>query len=106
MLGWGGDNGDPDNFLCYFFCTGTEPITREGWYQNPALVEVLLKAQANTDPDARAALYQEAEQMMHDELGRLWVDHYYTPYILSAKVTGFFVQPFGSDIYETVEFVE
>jgi peptide/nickel transport system substrate-binding protein len=22
MLGWVGDNGDPDNFLCVFFCGG------------------------------------------------------------------------------------
>jgi peptide/nickel transport system substrate-binding protein len=22
MLGWTGDNGDPDNFVCYFFCPG------------------------------------------------------------------------------------
>ena len=21
MLGWTGDNGDPDNFVCYFFCS-------------------------------------------------------------------------------------
>ncbi len=31
-LGWGGDNGDPDNFTGYFFSGGTEPIRREGWY--------------------------------------------------------------------------
>jgi ABC-type transport system substrate-binding protein len=25
MLGWTGDNGDPDNFVCYFFC---QPVPR------------------------------------------------------------------------------
>ena len=35
MLGWGGDNGDPDNFTGYFFGGAAEPIAREGWYQNP-----------------------------------------------------------------------
>ena len=25
LLGWGGDNGDPDNFLCQFFCGGDAP---------------------------------------------------------------------------------
>src|SRR2546429_363502 len=39
MLGWTGDNGDPDNFLCYFFC---QPgASREGFYANPALADVL-----------------------------------------------------------------
>ena len=31
MLGWTGDNGDPDNFVCYFFCRtakNTPKITR------------------------------------------------------------------------------
>ena len=27
MLGWGGDNGDPDNFTGYFFGGGAEPIS-------------------------------------------------------------------------------
>jgi len=106
MLGWGGDNGDPDNFLCYFFCTGAEPIAREGWYQNAELAELLLKAQATVDPAARDEMYKQAEQMLHDDIARLWVDHYYTPTILSAKVMNFYPQPFGSDIYEFVEFTQ
>ena len=103
QLGWGGDNGDPDNFLCYFFCTGSEPIAREGWYQNAALAELLLKAQSTVDPATRDTMYQEGEQMLHDDIARLWVDHYYTPYILSAKVKDFYPQPFGHDIYRLVE---
>ncbi len=103
MLGWGGDNGDPDNFICYFFCAGTEPIAREGWYQNPELVDLLLKAQATVDPAARDEMYKQAEQILHDDVARLWVDHYYTPNILSAKVKNFYPQPFGHDIYRFVE---
>jgi peptide/nickel transport system substrate-binding protein len=106
MLGWGGDNGDPDNFLCYFFCTGTEPIAREGWYQNAALAELLLKAQATVSTDERGQMYMQAEQMLHDDIARLWVDHYYTPYVLTAKVKGFVPQAFGSDVYKDVELVQ
>jgi len=103
QLGWGGDNGDPDNFLCYFFCTGAEPIAREGWYQNAELAELLLEAQATVDPATRDTMYQEAEQMLHDDIARLWVDHYYTPTILSVRVKNFYPQPFGHDIYRLVE---
>src|SRR5574342_540710 len=35
MLGWTGDNGDPDNFVCYFFGAQGEP--RMGFYSNPPL---------------------------------------------------------------------
>jgi ABC-type transport system substrate-binding protein len=35
MLGWTGDNGDPDNFLCYFFCP--DKPSREGFHSNPPL---------------------------------------------------------------------
>ena len=30
MLGWTGDNGDPDNFICYFFCKTGENASAEG----------------------------------------------------------------------------
>jgi peptide/nickel transport system substrate-binding protein len=105
MLGWGGDNGDPDNFHCYFWCGGTEPIAREGWYENPALAELLLKAQVTPGQENRAPMYMEAEQMLHDDVARIWIDHYNTPLIFSAKVTGYIPQPVGADYYEFVEFL-
>jgi len=70
MLGWGGDNGDPDNFLGYFFNSGAEPIKQEGWYQNAELAAILQEAVTLPDPEARAALYRQAEQMLHDDVGQ------------------------------------
>ncbi len=103
MLGWGGDNGDPDNFTCYFFCTGTEPIAREGWYQNAALVDILMEAQTTPGQDVREPLYKQAEQLMHADVARLWVAHNQTPLIFSSKVSGYIPQPVGADYYEFVE---
>ncbi|MFN2158699.1 MAG: ABC transporter substrate-binding protein [Anaerolineales bacterium] len=103
MLGWGGDNGDPDNFTCYFFCTGTEPIAREGWYQNPELVDLLLTAQTTVDPAAREEMYKQSEQILHDDIARIWVDHYNTPLIFGSYVSGYIPQPVGADLYDFVE---
>ena len=103
MLGWGGDNGDPDNFTGYFFATGQEPIAREGWYQNAELADLLYKALTTPDQAAREALYKQAEELMHNDLTRLWVAHNNTPLIFSSKVKGYVAQPVGADYYEFVE---
>jgi peptide/nickel transport system substrate-binding protein len=106
QLGWGGDNGDPDNFLCYFFCAGTEPIAREGWYMNADLAALLMTAQSTAGQENREPLYQQAEQMLHDDVARIWVDHNNTPLIFSSKVSGYVPQPVGADYYEFVELAE
>jgi peptide/nickel transport system substrate-binding protein len=106
MLGWGGDNGDPDNFTGYFFGPGAEPIMREGWYQNAELADLLYQALITPGQEKREPLYQEAEQIMHDDVTRIWIAHNNTPLIFSAKVKGYVPQPVGADYYEFVEFVE
>lgn len=106
LLGWGGDNGDPDNFTGYFFSSGTEPIKREGWYQNAELAELLQQALINPDRAAREALYKQAEQMMHDDVMRVWLGHNNTPLIFSKAITGYGPQPVGADYFEFVEFVQ
>ena len=106
LLGWGGDNGDPDNFLGYFFSTGAEPIKREGWYQNADLAAILQEAVTLPDPEARAVLYRQAEQMLHDDVARLWLGNNNTPLILSSTVQGYVPQPVGAENFEFVYFSE
>ncbi|MCK4451716.1 MAG: hypothetical protein KAX26_14115, partial [Anaerolineae bacterium] len=108
MLGWGGDNGDPDNFLNYFFggLSGTgqvkEPDPREGYYAHQEVADLLYQAATEPDQAKRAPLYEEVERLLHEDRARLWVIHNDTPRVLSAKVSGFQVQPVGADKYERV----
>ena len=105
MLGWGGDNGDPDNFLAYFFGAGAEPMAKEGWYQNAELAALLQEAAVIADREKRQAMYEEAEQMLFDDVARIWIAHNNTPLIFSSDVSGYIAQPVGADYFEFVEFV-
>ncbi len=113
MLGWGGDNGDPDNFLNYFFGfspadkVGDDPAAwvsspkpKEGWYSNTEVAYKLYMASINPNQAERQALYEEVEQMLHDDIARLWIAHNNTPLIFSSKVKGYVPQPVGADLYE------
>ena len=102
MLGWGGDNGDPDNFTGYFFGSGAEPIKREGWYQNAKLAELLQKAVTIPSQAEREPLYKEADQMLHDDVARIWLVHQATPILLSAKVSGYQPQAVDADNYYAI----
>jgi peptide/nickel transport system substrate-binding protein len=101
-LGWGGDNGDPDNFTGYFFSGGTEPIKREGWYVNPPLAELLQKALVTIGQENRDPMYKEADQMLHDDVARIWLFHTTLPLIFSTKVAGYVAQVVDADNYQDV----
>src|SRR3989441_322269 len=101
MLGWTGDNGDPDNFLCYFFC---QPgAAREGFYANKPLADVLLRAQKLTNQGERAKLYRQAEQLLHDDVGRLVIANNQPPLAFAKRVKGYVPHPTGSEYFNTVE---
>ncbi len=40
--------------------------------------------------------------LLHEDVARLWVDHYNTPLLFSNKVSGYVPQPVGADYYEGV----
>ncbi len=101
MLGWTGDNGDPDNFLCYFFCA--PGASREGFYANQALADVLLRAQKLTSQPERATLYRRAEQMLHDDAARLFIANNRPPLAFVTRVKGYVAHPTGSEYFNTVE---
>jgi peptide/nickel transport system substrate-binding protein len=109
MLGWGGDNGDPDNFLNYFFGGLSsedevkKPDKREGWYANQEVAVLLYKALVNPNQAEREELYKKAEELLHNDVARIWIAHNQTPLIFSKKVKGYVPQPVGADYYEWVE---
>ncbi len=102
MLGWTGDNGDPDNFVCYFFCAIGAP--RMGFYANQQLTDVLLEAQKLTDQAKRAELYRKAEQMIHDDAARIFIAHNQPPLAFLKKVKGYVANPTTSEYFNTVYF--
>jgi peptide/nickel transport system substrate-binding protein len=115
MLGWGGDNGDPDNFHGYFFGFGSgdredgapedwqkAPDAREGFFGDTDVAYKLYLASVNPDQAEREALYMEVEQMLFDDVSRLWVVHNNTPLLFSNQVSGYVPQPVGADYYEWV----
>ncbi len=115
MLGWGGDNGDPDNFLNYFFGfesadkVGDDPAAwekgpkaREGWYANTEVAYLLYQASINPDQSERQAMYEEVEQLLHDDIARLWIAHNNTPLVFSSAIDGYVSQPVGADRFEGV----
>ena len=101
MLGWTGDNGDPDNFLCYFFCA--PGVSREGFYGNQQIADVLQRAQKLTSQAERAKLYRQAEQMLHDDAARLFIANNQPPMAFARRVKGYVTHPTGSEYFNTVE---
>jgi peptide/nickel transport system substrate-binding protein len=101
QLGWGGDNGDPDNFLGYFFA-GSEPKPSEGFYDNAELRELLNEARVLPTQAERLPLYQQAEQLLASEAGRIWIAHQQTPLAFGPQVSGYVVNPLSQEFYQNV----
>jgi peptide/nickel transport system substrate-binding protein len=64
MLGWGSDNGDPDNFIGYFF----KAEKKEFSYDNPELRDLLKKGGELIDPKEREPYYQKAQKIVNDDV--------------------------------------
>ncbi len=71
-LGWGSDNGDPDNFIGYHFIwSDPSKPNIEDSYNSPKLQALLQKGRTEADPAKREKIYQDAEQIVHDEVPRI-----------------------------------
>lgn len=102
QLGWTGDNGDPDNFLGYFFIGTDVPKAQEGFMQTPDLNAVLVEARGLATQAEREPLYQQAEQMVYDNTYRVFIAHTGVPIALRSCVSGYITNPVGTELYRTV----
>lgn len=98
IIGWIGDNGDPDNFLSVLFgswATQTGSATNYADYRDPEMDALLLTARREIDRGKRAALYGRALALWRRDLPVVPLTHGDAIVVLRREVTGFQVQKFG-----------
>jgi peptide/nickel transport system substrate-binding protein len=102
LLGWTGDNGDPDNFL--YVLLDKDNTVKPGannisFYRSDALHEVLIKAQTVSDPKERAALYEKAQVIIHGDAPMVTLVHSTPPLGLKTGVMDFIAHPTESESF-------
>ena len=106
LLGWTGDNGDPDNFLNVFFhpkvVSGKDTPIEAGAWSNPPAWDLLRKAQVETDPAKRADLYKQVSKIVQNEVPRIPMFHANPPTATTKKVLGFVPHPTGGEAFTLV----
>jgi oligopeptide transport system substrate-binding protein len=91
ILGWCADYPDPQNWLSVYWKTGAfgERIA----YSNPELDALLEQADTSTDPEERAALYQEAQTMLVQGTPGAFMWNNVNAYLVKPWVTGIVTTP-------------
>jgi peptide/nickel transport system substrate-binding protein len=74
QLGWTGDNGDPDNFLAVLFDGLASSAIRTQWH-NEKYHELMVKGRQTIDQNERAKIYEEAQQLIYEEVPVISVAH-------------------------------
>lgn len=100
LLGWTGDNGDPDNFLYVLLDknNANPPAAQNiSLYKSDKVHELLLKAQTVSDQAERTKLYEQAQQIIHDDAPMVELVHTTPPLAASKAVKGYQPHPKGSE---------
>jgi ABC-type transport system substrate-binding protein len=96
LLGWTGDNGDPDNFMNVLYganqCTlGT--ASNIAFYNNSYAQDLFTAAIETYDIAERAELYEEAQMVIHNDAPFVYLAHANQHLVFRANVKNFIMNP-------------
>jgi dipeptide transport system substrate-binding protein len=95
LIGWSGDNGDPDNWLGTLFgCDAMNGNNFSKWCDKP--YDALIKqAKATPDQAKRTELYKQAQHLLKDAVPMTPIAHSTVYQPMRANVQDFKISPFG-----------
>jgi peptide/nickel transport system substrate-binding protein len=93
LVGWTGDNGDPDNFLYELFSSDNIPVGDTPRYRNPDVDTALRQAQQEPNHDKRVALYQQAQKIILDDAPWVFINSVEQVRAASKRVQGYVLNP-------------
>ncbi|MDC0434742.1 ABC transporter substrate-binding protein [bacterium] len=106
LLGWTGDNGDPDNFLAVLLgCDAVGGANRAQWCHEP-FDDLIQQAKIVSDRDERTALYEEAQLVFKEQAPWATIAHSVVYKTVRSEVQDFKIDPFGGHIFYGVSLAE
>lgn len=103
LMGWTGDNGDPDNFFSVLLsCVAVEAGSNYSQWCNKEFDEILAKAKATTDHEQRVELYRQAQELQHREQPVLNIAHSTVYMPVRKEVENYVIDPLGTHNFNQV----
>ena len=98
LLGWTGDNGDPDNFLYVLLdkTAAVKPAQNIAFYKSDELHDILVAARRSTERAERVQLYERAQEIVFRDAPWVPLVHSTQTAAFQRGVTGFKLHPTGS----------
>lgn len=96
LLGWTGDNGDPDNFMNVLYGANQCTLGTAGnvaFYNNTEVQDLLSQALQTYDTNERAQLYKEAQVIIHEDAPFVYLAHANQNLVFTKNVQGFVLNP-------------
>ncbi len=108
LLGWTGDYNDAYNFIGTFFAAKADGLAKAefGAFDAPEIFQALARGDAEPDPAARTAIYQEANRLIMDYLPAVPISHSPPALVVSDKVSGLEASPLTAEVFSTVSISE
>ena len=108
ILGWTGDNGDPDNFLAVLLgCAGAgDGGSNRAHWCDKSFDDLIQKAKVATEPADRTALYEQAQVVFKEQAPWATLAHSTVFVPMSKSVTGFVMDPLGLHHFDGVDIAE
>ena len=102
LLGWTGDNGDPDNFLAVLLgCDGVGGSNRAQWC-NDDFEALIQKAKTVSDQAERTDLYEQAQVVFKDQAPWATIAHSVVFMPMRSEVEGYVIDPLGGHWFHNV----
>ncbi len=106
LLGWTGDNGDPDNFLAVLLgCDAVGGANRAQWCYEP-FNDVVMQAKVEPSREKRVELYKEAQKIFKEQAPWDTIAHSVVFKPVRKEVQDFKIDPFGGHVFYGVDLAE
>jgi peptide/nickel transport system substrate-binding protein len=96
LVGWSGDNGDPDNFMYTLLDLDSahRPNSQNySFWRDPNFHDLMISGQSTTNLAKRAGIYRQANALIHEMAPAIPIVHVTSPVAMKSSIGGFVPSP-------------